>query len=112
MAPRKTRRKQQGRRPAGPAAAAPPAPGVAPRAAPGVAAPAAAGQARPVQLNLSAQRNPRRRPGMVVIEDADPGIPLSRVPYFLSDLRKLGLAVALMLLLLVAGSRLIPLVIK
>ncbi|MDQ6900215.1 MAG: hypothetical protein M3072_12030 [Candidatus Dormibacteraeota bacterium] len=111
MAPRKTRRKQQGRRPAGTAAARP-APEVTARATPGGAAPAAAGQARPVQLNLSAQRNPRRRPGVVVIEDADPGIPLSRVPYFLPDLRKLALAVALMLLLLVAGSRLIPLVIK
>lgn len=47
-----------------------------------------------------------------MIEDADPGIPLSRVPFFLSDLRKLGLAVAIMLVLLVGGSRLIPLVIK
>jgi len=106
VAPRKTRRKQRGRRPAGTVATASPAPGVAePKAA-------GAGTARPVQLNLSAQRNPRRRPGVLVIEDADPGIPLSRVPFFLSDLRKLGLAVAIMLVLLVGGSRLIPLVIK
>ncbi len=44
--------------------------------------------------------------------DSDPAIPLDRVPYFLRDLRNLGIAAAAMLVLLVAGAQLIPLVVK
>ena len=91
-----------------PAAAQSPPPG-----GPATGVGAARQPARAVQLNLAAQRTARRtRPGTIVLEDGDPGIPLSRVPYFLTDLRKLGLAVVLMILLLLAGSRLIPLVIR
>jgi hypothetical protein len=49
--------------------------------------------------------------GAVVLEGVDPAIPLDRVPYFTSDLRKLGVVAVLMVVLLVIGARLIPLVV-
>jgi len=49
--------------------------------------------------------------GAIALEGVDPSIPLDRVPYFISDLRKLGLVAALMVVLLVIGARLIPLVV-
>jgi hypothetical protein len=48
----------------------------------------------------------------MVLESADPAIPLDRVPYFMSDLARIGIVGALMIVLLFAGSRLIPLVIR
>jgi hypothetical protein len=47
---------------------------------------------------------PSRRGGRIVLESADPAIPLDRVPYFVSDLRRLGLTAAGMLALLVVGA--------
>ncbi len=52
----------------------------------------------------------RRQRGLVL--DADPAIPLDRVPYFTRDLVKLGIVAAVMLVLLLAGSQLIPILIK
>lgn len=57
-------------------------------------------------------RTPVKRGGRIVLDSADPGIPLDRVPYFLSDLRHLGVVAALMVVLLVGGAQLIPLVVK
>jgi hypothetical protein len=48
----------------------------------------------------------------LVLEDADPAIPLDRVPYFTSDLKRLGLVAAAMVVLMVAGAQLIPLVVR
>ena len=57
-------------------------------------------------------RTPVKRGGRIVLDSADPGIPLDRVPYVLSDLRHLGVVAALMVVLLVGGAQLIPLVVK
>lgn len=46
--------------------------------------------------------------GALALDGVDPAIPLDRVPYFLSDLRKLALVAAVMLALLVVGAELIP----
>lgn len=48
-----------------------------------------------------------------VIEGANPAIPLDRVPYFLTDLRRIGIIGGLMVLLMVAAAyTVIPLVVK
>lgn len=53
----------------------------------------------------------RGRGGRVVLETTDPAIPLDRVPYFLSDLARLGIVAGLMVVLLVVAALLvIPLV--
>ena len=48
----------------------------------------------------------------MVLDNADPAIPLDRVPYFLKDLRHLGIVAVAMVVLLVGGAQLIPLVVK
>ena len=53
-----------------------------------------------------------RRGGRIVLENTDPAIPIDRVPYFVSDLKKLGITAVLMVGLLVGGAQLIPLVVK
>lgn len=55
----------------------------------------------------------RGRGGRVVLETADPAIPLDRVPYFLTDLARLGVVAGFMVALLVlAAFFVIPLVIR
>jgi hypothetical protein len=66
---------------------------------------------RSVEMSL-APRTPVKRGGRFVLDSSDPAIPLDRVPYFLSDLRHLGIVAALMVVLLVGGAQLIPLVVK
>ena len=66
---------------------------------------------RSVEMSLSA-RPAARRGGRIALDSTDPAIPLDRVPYFLSDLRHLGIVAVLMVVLLVAGAQLIPLVVK
>jgi hypothetical protein len=48
----------------------------------------------------------------LILEDTDPAIPLDRVPYFTSDLKRLGLVAASMVVLMVVGAQLIPLVVR
>jgi hypothetical protein len=59
-----------------------------------------------------AQRGPVKRGGRFVLDSGDPAIPLDRVPYFLSDLRHLGIVAVAMVVLLIGGAQLIPLVVK
>jgi hypothetical protein len=47
---------------------------------------------------------PPRRGGRIVLDSGDPAIPLDRVPYFVSDLRQLGLVAGSMVVLLVIGA--------
>ena len=47
-----------------------------------------------------------------MLETTDPGIPHQHVPYFGRDLRRLAVVGGVMLVLLVIGSRLIPLIVK
>ena len=53
-----------------------------------------------------------RRGARIVLDSADPAIPLDRVPYFLADLRRVGVAAVLMLALLLAGHYGIALIVK
>jgi hypothetical protein len=66
---------------------------------------------RSVEMSL-APRSALKRGSRLVLDSADPAIPLDRVPYFLSDLRHLGVVAVLMVVLLVGGAQLIPLVVK
>jgi ABC-type sugar transport system substrate-binding protein len=62
-------------------------------------------------MSLAPKALPRRG-ARIVLENTDPAIPIDRVPYFVSDLKKLGITAAAMVALLVGGAQLIPLVIK
>jgi hypothetical protein len=66
---------------------------------------------RSVEMSL-APRSALKRGSRLVLDNTDPAIPLDRVPYFLSDLRHLGVVAVLMVVLLVGGAQLIPLVVK
>ena len=114
---RKTKRQRSARtrpRPAGPPPVASTVPGAA---APQAARPVGrtgGGESlvRAVEMSLAPRGAGagRRQRGMVL--DADPAIPLDRVPYFTSDLTKLGIVAFLMLVLLAIGSQLIPIFVK
>ena len=73
---------------------------------------------RSVEMSLApgaAAKRPsaRGRGGRVVLETGDPAIPLDRVPYFLTDLARLGIVAGVMVaLLVVAALFVIPLVIR
>jgi hypothetical protein len=108
---RKTKRRQpqRARRPAaqpGPASAT-----AAPRAAsrPGAEARVGGDSAlvRSVEMSLAPGGPPSRRGGRIVLDSADPAIPLDRVPYFLTDLARLGITAAVMVVALVLIATLI-----
>lgn len=68
---------------------------------------------RAVEMSLAPGAPAGRRGGRVVLENADPAIPLDRVPYFLTDLARLGVVAAFMVGLLVVGALfVIPLVVR
>lgn len=69
---------------------------------------------RAVEMSLSpGTTTTRARGGRVVLENADPAIPLDRVPYFVTDLARLGAVAAVMVVLLVVGALfVIPLVVR
>ncbi len=48
-----------------------------------------------------------RRSGRLVLESTDPAIPLDRVPFLISDLKRVGVVMVIMVALLVAGAELI-----
>jgi hypothetical protein len=64
--------------------------------------------ARGVALELAPRSARAKVAGRAQIEDADPGIPLSQVPYFTSDLIRLGVVAAIMVALLLVGAQLVP----
>ncbi|GAC1657193.1 MAG: hypothetical protein NVS9B1_14350 [Candidatus Dormibacteraceae bacterium] len=69
---------------------------------------------RSVEMSLggSAQMRGRGR-NRFVLEGGDPGIPLDRVPYFTTDLRRIAIVGVLMIVLLVvAAYTIIPLVVR
>ena len=96
-------------------AAARPKQRIAPSAAaprPATASPVGAQQqVRSLEMTLAPRQQQRGPRGRIVLENADPAIPLDRVPYFLGDLRNLGIVAVIMVVLLVAGSRLIPFIV-
>jgi hypothetical protein len=48
----------------------------------------------------------------MIIQSADPAIPLDRVPYFTSDLVRLAVVAGAMVILLTAGAFAIPQLVK
>ena len=90
--------------------------------APGTPAPRTLSQARvggdqatvrAVEMSLGAQNRVTKGPrGRVIVQSADPAIPLDRVPYFTNDLVRLAIVGAGMVVLLVLGAALIPHAIK
>jgi hypothetical protein len=54
----------------------------------------------------------RGRAGRMVVESADPSIPLDRVPYFTKDLVRLAVVGVAMLVLLGVGSIAMPVIVK
>jgi hypothetical protein len=68
---------------------------------------------RSVEMSLAPQAPIRRGrgPGMM-LDGGNPAIPLDRVPYFTHDLVRLAIVMVVMVVLLVAGSFLIPLAVK
>lgn len=66
---------------------------------------------RSVEMSLAP--GAAKRGGRVVLDNTDPAIPLDRVPYFISDLKRLGVVAGLMVVLLVLGAEfLVPLVVR
>jgi len=69
---------------------------------------------RSVEMSLAPRAIGAGRKGQrggLALEGVDPAIPLDRVPYFVPDLRKLGVVAVIMVVLLVVGARLLPLVV-
>ncbi|MGH7904041.1 MAG: hypothetical protein ACREPA_07940 [Candidatus Dormibacteraceae bacterium] len=95
-----------------------PAPGAVAPAAPRGEAGAANGPSaaqplvRAVEMKLAPPATGKRRAGRVVLESADPAIPFDQVPHFTSDLRRIGLTMGVMVVLLVIGSFFIPVAIR
>jgi hypothetical protein len=68
---------------------------------------------RAVEMSLGAQNKVVKGPrGRLVVQSADPAIPLDRVPYFTSDLVRLGVVAGAMVVLLAVGAFTIPQLIK
>jgi hypothetical protein len=103
---RKQQRRKGGKSRPRPVAAPPPVAAATPAAAP---RPQRVGgeQAlvRAVEMSIGGQAVVRGRGrSRYVLESGDAGIPLDRVPYFLSDLRQLVIVGALMVVLLVVAA--------
>ncbi|HZV50753.1 MAG TPA: hypothetical protein VFD49_13415 [Candidatus Dormibacteraeota bacterium] len=61
-----------------------------------------------VEMSLAPSTRPApRRGARLVLENADPAIPLDRVPHFASDLKRVGVVMLIMVALLVAGAELV-----
>ena len=68
---------------------------------------------RAVEMSLGAQNRVVKGPrGRMIVQSADPAIPLDRVPYFTTDLIRLLFVAAAMVVLLVAGAFAVPQLIK
>lgn len=96
---RKPQRGSAGARAARPAGMPPVAP-----TSTGQTTPAASGATSAVPAQRPLPRPVRGRPGVGPLTSEDAAIPLERVPYFRSDLRRIALTAGLMFVLLVVGS--------
>lgn len=68
---------------------------------------------RAVEMSLGASNKYlKARGGRMIVESADPSIPLDRVPYFRNDLVRLAVVGAAMVVLLGVGAVAIPQLIK
>jgi hypothetical protein len=68
---------------------------------------------RSVEMSLAPRATTRRstKSQRLVLEDADPAIPIDRVPYFVEDLKRLGIVAGAMVVLMLGAAQLIPLVV-
>lgn len=67
-------------------------------------APAPAQRLAPAAASRPTTRGSRGRPSPAALPPQDASIPLDRVPYFRSDLRRIAITAGLMFVLLIAGS--------
>ena len=68
---------------------------------------------RAVEMSLGARNQVTKgRGGRLIVESADPSIPLDRVPYFTKDLVRVLVVGAAMLVLLAFGSFAVPVIVK
>ena len=68
---------------------------------------------RAVEMSLGARNQMvKGRGGRMVVQSGDPAIPLDRVPYFTKDLVRLAVVGAAMVVLLGAGSVVVPQLVK
>jgi hypothetical protein len=68
---------------------------------------------RSVEMSLAPRATSRRstKSQRLVLEDADPAIPLDRVPFFTQDLKRLGIVAGAMVVLMLGAAQLIPLIV-
>jgi hypothetical protein len=68
---------------------------------------------RAVEMSLGARNQVQKgRGGRLIVESADPSIPLDRVPYFTRDLVRLLVVGAAMVVLLAIGSITVTAIVK
>src|SRR5437870_13638238 len=68
---------------------------------------------RAVEMSLGARNQiTKGRGGRFIVESADPSIPLDRVPYFTKDLKRLGFVGVVTIVLLGAGSVVLPSIVR
>jgi hypothetical protein len=68
---------------------------------------------RAVEMSLGARNQVTKgRAGRLIVESADPSIPLDRVPYFTKDLIRVCVVGIAMLVLLAIGSIAVPAIVK
>ena len=68
---------------------------------------------RSVELSLGARNTiTKAAGGRMIIQSADPSIPLDRVPYFTSDLVRLAVVGAAMVVLLGIGALIVPILVS
>lgn len=68
---------------------------------------------RAVEMSLAGGVATRGRGrNRIVIEGGDPAIPLERVPYFTTDLQRIGIVAVVMVALLVAADFIVPALVK
>ena len=68
---------------------------------------------RAVEMSLGVQNKVLKGPrGRMIVQSTDPSIPLDRVPYFTTDLVRLGVVGAAMVALLAAGAIAVPQLVK
>ena len=67
---------------------------------------------RAVEMSLGGTNKMIKSRGRMLVQSADPAIPLDRVPYFTNDLIRLTVVAAAMVVLLAVGAVAVPSLIK
>lgn len=67
---------------------------------------------RAVEMSLGGTNKMIKSRGRMIVQSADPSIPLDRVPYFTNDLVRLAVVAAAMVVLLAVGAIAVPQFVK